>query len=121
MIIAALVSLFDVSGEPVVETAGEWLASLFTGSLALSLCTIAIALVGMGLFVGRVSLRESARIVLGCFVLLGASSIAAGIGQATDHAELGMKEVAMTTLRSPPRDLPPADYDPYAGASLLQD
>ncbi len=115
-------SLFDVSGGSALQGGVDWLSGTLLGSLAAGLCVIAIAVVGMLMFGGRLPLRRGARVVLGCFVLLAAPIIAAGL------AELGGGNVPLAEQRdielpdTPARpSLPPAGYDPYAGASLRQD
>ncbi len=96
------------------------MVSLATGSLAVALCVIGVAVIGVLLLTGRIVWREGARVVIGCFILLGAPVIAGAFGGAIDNRE----------VRLPPRsdvqadsrgDLPPADYDPYSGASLRRD
>ena len=69
---------------------------------------------------GRLPLREGSRLVVGCFVLLGAPVIATGFvgggsGVVEAAALLASVAVPIQSLRS---DLPPANFDPYAGASL---
>ena len=88
--------------------------------IALGLCVLAVALIGLLMLTGRLPLREGMRVVLGCFVLLGAPVIAAGLmqgeGGVIDSAR-PLPPVALQT-EAPRAALPPADYDPYAGASL---
>jgi type IV secretory pathway VirB2 component (pilin) len=116
-------SLFEAgAGAPMVESA-RWVEGVMLGEIALGVCVIALAFIGALMLTGRLPLREGARVVMGCFVLLGAPVIAAGFVQGggrvadppTSPAPL---EVQLDTLRP---DLPPANFDPYAGASLRQD
>jgi type IV secretory pathway VirB2 component (pilin) len=116
-------SLLDAPlGEPIVDGVG-WVSGLLTGSLAITLAVIGIALLGFLLLTGRVDVRRSGRVVLGAFVLFGTPLIVAGlmqIGTAGDGAPLDPPVAAAAD--GPPRDdLPPANYDPYAGASLRRD
>lgn len=115
-------SLFDASGGSALQEGVGWLTGTLLGSLAVGLCVIAIAVVGLMMFGGRLPLRRGARVVLGCFVLLAAPVIAAGLAGLGSGvgAETGPQGVAMPDSRPRP-DLPPSDYDPYAGASLRQD
>ena len=72
---------------------------------------------------GRLPIRQGAKVVLGCFVLLGAPVIASGFLQLGDEAR-GYDRAATSpqTQSLPPRDkLPPSTYDPYAGASMRDD
>ena len=109
------------SAEPLSDAAG-WLAVLVTGELALILCTLAVAFIGFVTLQGRLELRRGAAVVLGCFVLLGAPAIASAflrIGQAASGTN-GYAEVKDRELTDRPI-VPPANYDPYAGASMRDD
>ena len=112
---------FAVSGATPIEAAAGWLGALATGSLALGLCIIAIAVIGLLMLSGRLPVRSGMRVVLGCFVLLGAPVIAAALmglaGRSNQAPSLTVPQEAAPT-RAP---LPKANYDPYAGASLRQD
>ena len=60
------------------------------------------------------------RVVLGCFVLLGAPVIANGL------MELGQERAApvaspVAASEQPMRDLPPTNDDPFSGASFRRD
>jgi type IV secretory pathway VirB2 component (pilin) len=105
-----------------VEGAAEWMVALFTGSLAIGLSVLAMAVIGLMMLSGRLPLRAGLQVVLGCFVLLGApviasAFVAAGQGVAQEVGE----PVARRQLSDPLQDLPPSAFDPYAGASLRQD
>lgn len=104
-----------------ITAAMDWLLALLSGSIITSLCVIAIAGLGLLMLNGQVPLREAARVILGCFILLGAPVIAQGLMGFGQNAPRS-PEPAVTQPATPPRlDLPPANYDPYAGASLRQD
>jgi type IV secretion system protein VirB2 len=116
-------SLFEAdSGTPMVESA-RWIEGVMLGEIALGVCVIAVAFIGALMLIGRLPMREGARIVVGCFVLLGAPVIAAafvigGGGEVRVEASLYPSDnESIDTFRPP---LPAADYDPYAGASLNQ-
>jgi len=74
---------------------------------------------------GRIDVRRAARVVFGCFILFGASTIAGGLMSAVRGGVGGEIELANT---APPPQLPPPPatapatavqpYDPYAGAAL---
>ena len=76
-------SLFDAASRPVMAEAGNWLTGTLLGDLAASLCVIAVAFAGMMLMMGRLGFRDALRVALGCFVLLGAPAIAAGLHNAS--------------------------------------
>lgn len=105
-----------------VEAGAEWLVALLTGSLAVGLCVLAIAVIGLLMLNGRLPVRAGLRVVLGCFVLLGAPVIAAAfvmVGQDTAR-EITSPEVTPQTSEGR-EELPPSTFDPYAGASLRQE
>ena len=54
-----------------LPAAATWIAALLTGSLATSVAVLAIGATGLAMLSGRVSLRDGARVVIGCFVLFG--------------------------------------------------
>jgi type IV secretion system protein VirB2 len=115
-------SLFETGGgTPMVESA-RWIEGVMLGEIAIGVCVIAVAFIGALMLTGRLPLREGARIVVGCFVLLGAPVIVAGfVGGGTEAIETlaPPPSVAVQTETTRP-DLPPANFDPYAGASLGQ-
>lgn len=115
-------SLFDAPLSPVLQAGSDWIGGTLFGSLAVGLCVIAVAIVGLMLMSGRTAVREGARVVLGCFVLLGAPVIAAELRGFAAEAEPSPTVEASTTRASLPTPvLPPSNYDPYAGASLKSD
>lgn len=69
-------------------TAARWAESLLLGSLATSLVVIAIGSIGFLMLSGRINLRRGAAIILGCFILFGATTIVRGFqGMAGRGAE----------------------------------
>ncbi|HSG34835.1 MAG TPA: TrbC/VirB2 family protein [Sphingomonadaceae bacterium] len=114
-------SLFDQPERPVAENAGGWIVELLSGPAATSLCVIAVAILGMMILTGRLPLRRGMQVVLGCFVLLGAATIATGLQAFGDNARderSGELVIFPEDDLASRRPLPPANYDPYAGASL---
>lgn len=109
----------------VFAAAMEWLQSTLLGTVATSIAVIAVASVGLLLLSGRVDVRRAAQVIFGCFILFGASSIAAGIVRLAND---GSPEPTVTVAPSPPPISIPAGpvtkpvkavpYDPYAGAAL---
>ncbi|RDC58905.1 hypothetical protein HME9302_02637 [Alteripontixanthobacter maritimus] len=114
-------SLFEPAGQSSIGASVDWLTGTLLGSLAIGLCIIAVAVVGLTMLTGRLSLRDGARVVLGCFILLGAPIIANGFMKAGTDIGTAPSLPMDTMVAAPIRDLPPADYDPYAGASLRDD
>lgn len=106
----------------------DWLNELVLGSLAVGLCVIAVAVVGLMMFGGRLPVRAGLRVILGCFILLGAPVIAAGLmgvwGTSLPLSPAPSDQITepQRTEELPPRqDLPPSAFDPYAGASIRRD
>ena len=99
--------------------AARWLQALLTGTLVVTIATIALALVGFAMLQGRVALRRALQIVLGCFIVFGSSAIAQGISNSARG--LGAPIQSAPSVTQPPV-LPSAapQFDPYAGASTPQ-
>jgi type IV secretory pathway VirB2 component (pilin) len=118
---AATASLFDTPSAPVLASATDWASGTLFGGLAAGLCVLAVAFVGVLLMTGRLAIRDGIRTVVGCFVLLGAPVLAGGLLEAAGAAvPAAGPGVPVIEAAAPPAPLPPADYDPYAGASLRQ-
>jgi type IV secretory pathway VirB2 component (pilin) len=117
-------SLFDKPGQPVLGVAGEWTQEVLDGSLATSLCVIAVAILGLLLLTGRLRVRRSIEVVVGCFLLLGAGLLAVRLEQLAGGvagAAAGDSEQIIVPASTVTKQPPPANYDPYAGASLRRD
>jgi len=121
----APISLADSpAGSSVLVAAISWLQDVLLGTVATSIAVIAVAAIGFGMLTGRVNIRHGATVVLGCFILFGASTIVSGLRYAASG--VGSYDsppviVAAPPPPSPPRVQPtkaPAPYDPYAGASV---
>lgn len=112
-------SLFDAPSSSTLVPASDWVSGTLLGGLAVGLCVIAVAFFGLLLMVGRLSVRNAVSVTIGCFVLLGAPTIAGGL---RGLAEVTAPTRAISEPRAEPTPappaLPPANYDPYAGASL---
>lgn len=102
----------------------QWFEGTFLGAVATGVAVIAVASIGYLLLSGRVDVRRAIQVILGCFIIFGASSIAAGIMRGV--AESGRSPPARAASL-PPRPYPsdasePAvkrmPYDPYAGAAM---
>ncbi len=93
------------------------------GSVALTLCILAVAILGLTMLWGRIPLRRSLQVVLGCFIILGAPILAAALQQPwSGFGQTGPSIQPPQRQAEPGRpDLPPADYDPYAGAAMPVD
>jgi type IV secretory pathway VirB2 component (pilin) len=119
----APISLADSpAGSSVLVAAISWLQDVLLGTVATSIAVIAIAAIGFGMLTGRVNIRHGATVVLGCFILFGASTIVSGLRYAANG--VGNYDPPSAVVAPPPpapRAQPtgaPAPYDPYAGASV---
>lgn len=114
-------SLFDARGEGTILAAVGWIEGTLLGTLATIIAILAVAGIGLLMLQGRFALRQGARVLLGCFILFGAGSIAAGIRSLADDT-FGPQILTAEPAAPPPIPLPTPDeapvYDPYAGASV---
>lgn len=114
-------SLTDPPAESPIAEGLMWVQGVALGSTATAIAVIAIAVVGLLMLSGRLELRRGITVVLGCFILFGASGIAAAItGLATTRSKSGTPILPSTDQ---PEHLSaaapaPSAYDPYAGASV---
>ena len=113
-------SLADPPGSSVIVAAVAWIEGTLLGTVATTITIIAVASVGFMLFTGRVNYRHGLSVIIGSFILFGATSIMAGLQALMTGAET--TEVAFVA-EPPPPVIPsppprPANYDPFAGASV---
>ena len=72
-------SYTDPAGSGALVSAVSWLQGTLLGTVATVAAVIAVAAVGFMMLTGRINWRYGATVILGCFILFGASSIVAGI------------------------------------------
>jgi type IV secretion system protein VirB2 len=72
-------SFADPQGSGVLVSAVNWLSGTLLGTIATVVAVIAVAAVGFMMLTGRINWRYGVTVILGCFILFGASSIVAGI------------------------------------------
>lgn len=114
-------SLFEHSGAEPLGEVSAWLTGTLLGDLATGICVIAIAVVGLTMMSGRLPVRDGLRVVIGCFILLGAPVIAAELMGSSEPGEPLIRLPVSEAMPDRRGDLPPASHDPYAGASLARD
>lgn len=95
----------------------SWLRSALLGTVATTVAVLAIAAIGLLMLNGRVPARRAPAIVLGCFILFSAGTIAdalvgGGRGQSPDPAPPPPQQSYTPAIARP------VPYDPYAGASV---
>lgn len=57
----------------------EWMQGTLLGNLATAAAVIAVAMCGLLMLTGRMNWRFGATVILGCFILFGATAIVSGI------------------------------------------
>jgi type IV secretory pathway VirB2 component (pilin) len=63
---------------PIVNALG-WMQGTLLGNVATTAAVIAVACVGLLMLTGRMNWRFGATVIIGCFILFGATAIVSGI------------------------------------------
>jgi type IV secretory pathway VirB2 component (pilin) len=113
------------SGPGAIISAVDWLEGALLGTSATTIAIIAVATVGFLMLSGRIDVRRGARVVLGCFIIFGASTIAGGIlgavsGMGADPSLAQSRPPSPSPPLPPPATYQPTSsspFDPYAGAA----
>jgi len=74
-----LASFSDPAGSGPILGAVQWLQGTLLGTVATVVAVMAVASVGFLMLTGRMNWRYGVTVILGCFILFGATSIVAGI------------------------------------------
>jgi len=93
-----------------------WLEGTLLGSVAITVAVIAVASVGFLMLTGRIDVRRAARVIVGCFLIFGAATVAHGI-QGAVWSSGAPPAVALPPPPPPVASAPPkqgAAFDPYA-------
>ena len=69
----------DPQGSGPIVAALGWLQGTMLGNVATAVAVMAVAAVGFMMLTGRINWRFGATVIVGCFVLFGASAIVSGI------------------------------------------
>lgn len=107
-----------------IGSALGWIEGTLLGTVATAVAVIAVAWVGFLMLSGRIDVRRSTRVIIGCFIIFGASTIAAGIqGAISASPDTPADQVEVVPPPPPayptaPAQAAPSAYDPYAGAGL---
>lgn len=78
----ALAWAVDPAGSGPILNALNWVQGTLLGNVATAVAVIAVAVVGFMMLTGRIHWRFGATVILGCFILFGATTIVAGIRSA---------------------------------------
>ncbi|MEP7004417.1 MAG: TrbC/VirB2 family protein [Sphingomonas bacterium] len=119
-------SLTDQLEPSVLSAAVSWVQGALLGTIATTIAVIAIGSIGLMMLSGRSVPKRGATAIVGCFILFGASRIAAGLqAMATGSGEVtttaisrGHVEATFPTPIAAPDRPPSQPYDPYAGAAV---
>jgi type IV secretion system protein VirB2 len=79
---AARGSAVDPAGSGPIVAALSWLQGTLLGNVATAVAVIAVAMVGFMMLTGRLNWRFGGTVIVGCFILFGASAIVSGIQSA---------------------------------------
>lgn len=104
-----------------LTNAVSWVEMLLLGQLGSAIAIIAVALTGISMWSGHLSYRDGVRVLVGCFILFGAPTMAGGLTGLVARAPVAVTiDVSPTLQPNPSRVAPPAQtanpFDPYAGA-----
>ena len=77
-------SFADPAGSGAIVGAVHWIEGTLLGTVATVVAVVAVAVVGLLMLTGRMNWRYGATVIIGCFILFGATSIVAGIQAAAN-------------------------------------
>jgi type IV secretory pathway VirB2 component (pilin) len=114
--------LLEPNGAQPLVDAVRWVEQALLGTTATVIATMAVAAIGVLMLGGQIPVGRAVTAILGCFVLFGAVTIAAGIMGLRDGL-VADRMVSLPVTPAPPAVAPtppaqPQVYDPYAGASV---
>ena len=75
----AAAQTLDPAGSGAISGAVDWLRGTMFGNVATAIAVIAVGAIGFSMLTGRLNGRHGATVVLGLFIVFGATSIVAGI------------------------------------------
>jgi type IV secretion system protein VirB2 len=79
---AALAQAADPAGSGPINNALLWLQGTLLGTVATTVAVMAVAAIGFMMLTGRMNWRFGATVIVGVFILFGATTIVAGIQSA---------------------------------------
>lgn len=113
-------SLADPPADRPIVDSIMWAQSAALGNTATVVAIIAVAIIGFIMSSGKLELRRGITVVVGCFILFGASEIAAALTgfAGSERSSRRSLHADSVPISSPMQAPPPSVYDPYAGASV---
>lgn len=69
----------EPAGSSPILAAADWVQGTLLGNLATTAAVIAVAVVGFLMLTGRIEWRRGLTVIVGCFIIFGATAIVAGI------------------------------------------
>jgi hypothetical protein len=99
-----------------IGAASDWILATLSESLATSIITIAVAVFGIALLSGQMRMRRGFALVLGCFILIGASEITRsmiGILSQEPVPPMPLAPVELEITALPPLGPEPAAQPPH--------
>jgi type IV secretion system protein VirB2 len=79
---AAFAQNADPAGSGPINSALLWLQGTLLGTVATTVAVMAVAAIGLMMLTGRMNWRFGATVIIGVFILFGATTIVAGIQSA---------------------------------------
>lgn len=79
----AFAQTVNPQGSGPIISALSWMQGTLLGNVATAVAVMAVAAVGFMMLTGRMNWRFGATVILGCFILFGASAIVSGIQAAS--------------------------------------
>lgn len=111
----------NLSSSSALCSATDWVVALLTGSLALSVATLAIAAIGFLMLSGRAPIGRTGRVIVGCFILFSAPVIGRALA-ALQHDQEPTESLPGAAVPAAPTYQPTVprfeQKDPYAGAAV---
>ncbi|MDF0544554.1 TrbC/VirB2 family protein [Sphingobium sp. H39-3-25] len=107
----------DLTNNGIVE-AVQWSERLLLGAVGTSVMIMAVAILGLFALSGRIDRSFAVRVLLGCFIIIGAPMIAAGMMTTAASGSGQVNAPNQEVEISPPPPRPPERFDPYGGASV---
>lgn len=86
----------------------SWIERTLLGTVATAVAIVAIASVGFLMLTGRIDVRRAVQVILGCFIISGASTIARGIESAIFDSNRGDFDQPQQPALPPPLPISPS-------------